>query len=519
MPIFLMPSLKKMASIKHKQIIKTYNKPFMKKIIYAALCVATLFATSCKKEVLEQGQKELVVSGVVDTLKGNITVNTTVTKTTYLKGLVYIKPGVTLKVNPGVTIKGSNGGATFNLTNLENNKGTLIVEKGAKLIANGTASSPIVWTSEKVAGQRDFGDWGGIVILGNAPIISSTGATNNIFEALTDIPNTGGRNNYGGTSTTDNSGSITYNRIDFAGGVISAANREVNGLTLCGVGSGTTLKYIEVSNSGDDAFEFFGGTVNASYLVSFGNKDDDYDFDEAYTGRLQFIIAYRNSLADISGSSMIELDNNASANVFGTKTLPFIANVTLIGPASAVVRTTNLSGNPIEGSHFDAGIYVRRSGLIRLANSLIIAQAMGSAFACTPTTYDNLFLSPTALGASAVVCNLLESSVGNINNGLIQSSYGSVAALYSNESNPILLPETLYNNGDLLRKFENNSNAFLRNYASFKLGAALNPLNFSPALNGGINLAAYGFVGTTQRGAVRSTDIWTAGSWISTDIH
>lgn len=468
----------------------------MKKIIFAAAGALALFATSCKKENLDQGQKELVVSSVVDTLKGDITVNTTVTKTTYLKGLVYVKPGVTLKVNAGVTIKGSQGGTTFDLVNLENNKGTLIVEKGAKLVANGTASNPIIWTSEKAAGSRNFGDWGGIVLLGNAPIITSTGAATNIFEALTTVPNTGGRNSYGGTSATDNSGSMTYNRIDFAGGVVVAANREVNGLTLCGVGSGTTLKYIEVSNSGDDAFEFFGGTVNASYLLSYANKDDDYDFDEAYAGNLQFIIAYRTQLADNSGSEMIELDNNATATVGASKTLPFIVNATLIGPSALAPIVTS----PV--SRFDGAVYVRRSGLIRLANSLVIAQAMPTAFASSPTTNAQLLLAPTATGASAVVNNLFQANVDSTR--VVQDL---------NEGNPIV-PAVL--NTGLIAQFTTYSNNFLTNFAAFKLGAALQPVTGSPALAGGMNLAAYGFVGTTQRGAVRTTDIWTAGAWIST---
>lgn len=474
----------------------------MKKIIFAAVGALALFAISCKKENLDQGQKELVVSGVVDTLKGDITVNTTVTKTTYLKGLVYVKPGVTLTVNAGVTIKGSLGGVTFDLVNLENNKGTLIVEKGAKLVANGTATSPIVWTSERNAGSRDFGDWGGIVLLGNAPILTTTGAATNIFEALTAVANTGGRNSYGGTTANDNSGSMMYNRIDFAGGVVVAAGREVNGLTLCGVGSGTTIKYVEVSNSGDDAFEFFGGTVNASYLVSFGNKDDDYDFDEAYNGRLQFIIAYRNDLADNSGSEMIELDNNASAGVFGTKTLPFIANATLIGPGSSVPRATNTAGVALTGSRFDGGVYVRRSGLIRLANSLIIAQAMPCALASTATTDLQLRTDPTLADASALVNNLWQ-----LNDTLR-------VVKDANEGNPIVvLP--MVQNAALAAFIPTWGNTFLANQAAFKLGGALHPLTGSPALTGGMNLASFGFVGTSQRGAVRTTDIWTAQPWIS----
>ena len=484
----------------------------MKKVLFAATAAAVVFASSCKKEskeTLGSTQKELVTGSLVDTLKGNITVNTTVTRTTYLKGIVYVKPGVTLTVNAGVTIKGSfETTPTPDLINLENNKGTLIVEKGAKLIANGTATSPIVWTSEKDAGSRDFGNWGGIVLLGQAPITTATGATSNTFEAFTALPNESGQNNYGGTNAADNSGSITYNRIDFAGGVVAAQNREVNGLTLCGVGSGTVLHHVEVSNSGDDAFEFFGGTVNADHLLSYGNKDDDFDFDEGYNGRLQFIIGYRTDLADNSGSKLIELDNNSASAVFAgrSRTLPFIANATLIGPSSLTPRANDLAGNPIASPRFDQAIHVRRAGTIRFLNSIVSTSAYNATFMSTPSTDGSFFLDPTAAGASAVLNNLFEPATS-----------AQKVRLASIEGDPAF-PTSSYNSA-LEARFTANGNSFLANYAAFKLGGALNPLTGSPALSGGFNLGPYGFVGTTQRGAVRSTDVWTAGSWLSIAIH
>ncbi|MBC7913003.1 MAG: hypothetical protein H7Y07_02670 [Pyrinomonadaceae bacterium] len=474
----------------------------MKKVFVAALGAAIVFASSCKKDSqdsvdsLGSNQKELVVTATVDTLKGDITVNTTVTKTTFLRGIVYVKPGVTLTVNPGVTIKGQNGPAVPNPADELNAEGTLVVEMGAKLIANGTATNPIVWTSNSPAGSRNYGDWGGIVILGKAPIITATLATTNVFEAFTALPNTGNRNSYGGVIANDNSGSIKYNRIEFGGGYVAAANREVNGLTLCGVGSGTVLSNIEVSNSGDDAFEFFGGRVNADHLLSFGNKDDDYDFDEAYEGNLQFIIAYRNDLADNSGSEMIELDNNASAtNLVGaSRSRPFIANATFVGPASLTVR-------PGSGGRFDGGILVRRNANLRFVNSIVSPGAMPSMFITTPTT-DAQFIGtdPTLANTSIALNNLFEPGTAS-----------QRTRLSSIEGNP---PVTTFN-AALQAEFLVDGNSYLANYAAFNLGAALNPNPGSPALTGGFNLAPYGFVGTTQRGAVRSTDIWTAGSWIS----
>ncbi|WP_052323763.1 hypothetical protein [Flavihumibacter sp. ZG627] len=467
----------------------------MKKLFIAASALSALFAASCSKQQDVELKKELIpgTASTPDTLVGDITVNTTVTKTTYLKGIVYVKPGATLTVNPGVTIIGSAGAATPDLLNLANNKGVLVVEKGGKLVANGTPSSPIVWTSSKAAGQRNFGDWGGIVIFGQAPIITRTGAATNIYEAFDAINDP--KNYYGGTNPSDNSGSMTYNRIEFAGGTVLAANKEVNGLTLCGVGSGTVINHVQVAHSGDDAFEFFGGTVNASHLLAFGSKDDDFDFDEAYSGRLQFIIAYRTDLADNSGSEMIELDNNATTTVFNnTRTNPLIVNATLIGPASTTVR----SG--VTGS-FDGGVYVRKQGRIALANSLIIAQALPVALGTTATTNAS-FVNPSDPVPSFV------------RNNIFQTSSANPVVIDSDESNPII--GTADNALIAVLANSTNQNGALPNFAAFKLDGGLKPTAGSPALSGGLNVSSFGFVGTTVRGAVLPTDPWTTtGSWIS----
>jgi hypothetical protein len=461
----------------------------MKKFLYSAIGIAVVLTTACKKDV-SNDQKPLVIGTTVDTLVGEITTNTTVTRETYLKGIVFVKPGVTLTVNAGVTIKGSPGGATPDLINFENNKGTLIVEKGGQLIANGTPTSPIVWTSSAAAGSRNFGDWGGIVLLGNAPIVTSTGATTQIYEAFrTQTPDQ--RFSYGGTTPTDNSGSITYNRIDFAGGVVLLPNQEVNGLTFGGVGNGTVVHHVEVSNNGDDGFEFFGGTVSPHHLLSFGNKDDDFDFDEAYQGNLQFIIAYRNDLADVSGSEWIESDNNSASADFGPNTLPFIANATLIGPASLTVRPG------VTGS-FDGGIYVRRNSHIRFLNSIVIANALTNVIAATPTTDASLRLDPpTDPEASPIMNNIFHA----INTA-------TPIVLDANESNPI----SLNVNTPLFNVLAARGNSA----ADPLLNAFLIPQAGSPALGGGIDLSGFGFVGTTQRGGVITTDQWTTqGSWIS----
>jgi len=467
-----------------------------KKILFAFVGVATLFTVSCKKDGFHES-KELVSGGVsgVDTLAGTISHDTTVVRTTYLKGIVYVAPGATLRINAGVTIKGSPGGVAPDTINLANNKGTLVVEKGAKLIANGTPTSPIVWTSTAAAGSRHFGDWGGLILLGNATIHTATGATTNTFEAL---PSSDPRNGYGGTNDADNSGSITYNRFEFGGGVIAKPNQEVNGVTFCGVGNGTVVNHVEVTNSGDDGFEWFGGAVNCDHLVDFSPKDDEYDFDEGYHGKLQFIIAYRLNINDNSGSHCIETDNDASATGNNPHTLPFIANATFIGPAD----TTSGTG---PGNYYDGEIFFRRNSRLRLLNSLIVAQAQPWAVVSTPTT--------KPLVASAF--NLTTDSV-LIAFNIFQTNSSHAVVSSSIEGNPSVVTD----DATTLGKLAGLSNSALSTFADFKLDGALAPTTGSPALSGGVDLSASGFVGTTQRGAVISSDLWTStGTWLSTAIN
>ncbi|MEO6230480.1 MAG: hypothetical protein ABJB11_13005 [Ferruginibacter sp.] len=484
----------------------------MKKVLFAALGFAAVFA-SCKKVDQKIDVQKPLISGVtLDTLRGDILVNTTVTKNSFLDGIVYVRPGVTLTVNPGITIYGKTTpfGTPPDLVDLSNNKGTLVVEKGAKLMAVGTPTQPIIWTSYNTFLNlpRNVGDWGGPVLLGNAPIVTATGATTNDFEAFAALTN--GRNSYGGANAADNSGTITYNRFEFGGGTVTAPNAEVNGFTLCGVGSGTTINHIEVANAGDDGFEFFGGTVNMDHLLSYSNKDDDFDFDEGYRGNLQFIIAYRSDLADNSGSELIELDNNSAAAAFPGKlrTRPFIANATLIGPASATPRVN--PGGTSQAGRFDGGPYIRRNGRIVLLNSLIISQAMPTAFATTATTNASFFGArpPLADDSSAVL------------NNIFQAPSATPVVMDLNESNPIVTTGIAVDNA-LINDLGAKGNTALGVFGDFKLGGLLENQSNSPSKTGGINLAALGlpFVGTTERGAVISTDVWTNASWISIALN
>lgn len=492
----------------------------MKKLIIGAMSVATIFAVSCKKDVVSpSADKPLILSGTADpdTLVGNISVNTTVTRTTYIQGIVFVDSGATLTINAGVTLIGSPGGVGIDTVNLENNKGTVVVSQGCKIVANGTATSPIVWTSSKAVGSRSYGDWGGLVVLGKAPIKTTTCATTNAFEGL-NVSNP--HNKYGGTDPNDNSGSVTYNRFEFGGGAIYLPNQEINGVTLCGVGRGTTFHHVEVSNAGDDGFEFFGGTINVHHLLSYGNKDDDFDFDEMYQGDLQFIIGFRNDLCDNSGSHMIELDGNASANQCGDTTKghtnPFIANATLIGPRSLVARAGS-------GGHFDGGVYVRRVGRIKLANSYIQADSFPAALGVTPTTrnpIDNIC--PSCADHSYIVRNVWQT--GSAHTVVWDNDEGNDivdGTAFLDPDNPLI---TILGGGpqNLNTAVVNPWKAFPVTPGDIKLDGALKPQAGSALLAGGLALNGIDpfFVGTTQRGAVISTDPWTTtGTWISIAIN
>jgi hypothetical protein len=481
----------------------------MKKYLLGALGIAALFTVSCKKDLVENDvQKPFIPGATVDTLVGNITSNVTLTRTTYLKGIVLVDSLVTLTVNPGVTIIGSAGGAVPDLVNFENNKGVLVVRRGARLIANGTAAQPIVWTSAQPAGSRNFGDWGGVVILGKATTVTASGGAEGLYEAFrlasNPVPFT-----YGSATPddNDNSGSMRYNRIEFAGGVVLEANREVNGLTLCGVGRGTTLDFIEVSNSGDDAFEFFGGRVNAKHLLAWNTKDDDYDFDEGYVGNLQFIIAYRGDLADNSGSAFIESDNNSASAAFSgrERTRATIANATFVGPDVLTVR-------PGVVGTFDGGIYFRRNSRINFANSVAYCGALPAAIGITPTTRNDIDALPTATAdRSYIRYNLFQTTAALP--VIWDNDEGNAIAdgVYSAAPDNVVINEL----GGVTQQ-----NTAWPSLAAMGINAAdLTLLPAGPARTGGLSLTFLDpfFVSTTQRGAVIDSDKWTIapGSWIS----
>ncbi len=287
------------------------------------------------------------------TIEGDITADRTLTKGTYLlRGFVYVKSGVTLTIAPGTIIRGD-----------KDTKATIIVTRGGKLVANGTTAEPIVFTSNRAVGSRNPGDWGGIIILGKAK--NNIPGGEGIIEGGVD--DAAGDGKHGGTDDADNSGSLKYVRVEYPG-IAFAPNNEINGVTFGSVGSGTTVDYVQVSYSGDDSFEWFGGTVSAKHLVSIGNVDDVFDFDNGYSGKLQFLVGLRDPANfDAAGQSNgIEADNSEGQFSTSPRTRPVISNMTIVGPGN----------NNVSEKHEYANLW-RRGAKFVLANSIFIGHRYG----------------------------------------------------------------------------------------------------------------------------------------------
>ena len=297
---------------------------------------------------------------------GVITANTTWTadKIYKLKGFVRVgndptvtdvpakNSGPTLTIQPGTVIFGEKA-----------TKGTLIIQRGAKIIAEGTATSPIVFTSESAVGTKEPGDWGGLVICGRA----SNNQPGGVFELE------GGYKAFSGGGTSpdnaDNSGSLKYVRIEYAGVPVNP-NQEVNSLTLGAVGSETTIEYVMCTYGLDDSFEWFGGTVNAKYLIAYKGLDDDFDVDFGFSGFVQFGLGVRGAtLADQSGSNGFEVDNNGQ----GSDAVPFtsgtFSNMTIIGPKAT--RETPIS------LQFQSAAQLRRNSKLKIHNSFFTGYPNG----------------------------------------------------------------------------------------------------------------------------------------------
>lgn len=248
-----------------------------------------------------------------------------------LRDAVFVKDGVTLTIQPGVTIYGENA------TN-----GTLIVSQGGKLMADGTVDAPIVMTSDAAIGSRARGQWGGLIINGRAP--TNQGVT--FGEGDTGA--------FGGDNPADNSGVLRYVRIEYAGIEFSPDN-ELNGIAFQGVGSGTVVEYIQVHMNQDDGIEMFGGTVNLKYVLVTGARDDSFDWTDGWTGKGQFWVAQQYGDDADNG---FENDNSSKNNEALPRSAPTLSNVTLVGDPS--------------GPESDNGMLIREGAAGMYTNFIVV---------------------------------------------------------------------------------------------------------------------------------------------------
>jgi hypothetical protein len=328
------------------------------KLVLSVLLLSTILF-SCKKDPVTPVDPPPPPAPSIVELTGNLATQTLTADKKYLiKGQVFVKSGVVLTIQPGTVIFGE-----------KRTKGTLIIDRGGRIEAKGTASQPIVFTSNQLEGDRDRGDWGGLVILGNASCNQVDPAIEGIDPAVFFGGNAANTKSSATVNNSENSGTLEYVRVEFAG-IELTPNNETNSITLGGVGSGTKMEYVMVSYGGDDGFEWFGGTVNARYLVAHNTWDDDFDVDFGFSGNVQFGLAVRYpSYADQSGSNIFECDNGPNDNDVQPYTTGTFSNITGIGPIKSGATTSN--GN------FQHAIDLRRRTAVSIVNSVFTGMPLG----------------------------------------------------------------------------------------------------------------------------------------------
>jgi hypothetical protein len=451
-----------------------------------SLGTATITAASADDAAIKATCSILVTpsTGQVINVSGDITENTTwYSAAKYmLSGFIYVKNNATLTIEAGTLIKG-----------VSNSKAALIIERGSKIMAQGTSTQPIVFTSDKPKGERASGDWGGVVICGKATTNKHDNGTG------IGIAEGGIGSEYGGTDDADNSGVLQYVRIEFPGiPLTSTANSEINGLTLYAVGSGTTIDHIQVSYSGDDSYEWFGGTVNCKYLVCMRGLDDEYDTDNGFRGKLQFLFGIRDpNVSDQSGSNGFESDNDADGSTLSPVTKPTFSNVTLYGPLTV---SETLPVNHL----FKRAIHIRRSSQLSVYNSVFAGWPVGllldGTLGNTPTAAENNELQIENCILAGMTANYAETT-------------GTPATPYT-----IAQTEAYYTAPARGNSINTLSEIIGANLLSLT-DPTLLPDAGSPVLTGALftnsNLTDPFFTPVTYKGAFGTTD-WTAG-WCNFD--
>ena len=305
---------------------------------------------------------------------GEVNITATLTldpaKVYLLRSLVVVRNGGKLIIPAGTVIRGQS-----NSQSSPKQYATIVVERGGYIQIDGTVANPVVLTSAKPIGSRDRGDWGGLVLCGKA--VNNQG-TDIQMEGFNNVALDNTLAKHGGINDDDNSGSINNLRIEF-GGVAFEPNKEINGLTFCSVGRNTTVNNVQVSFSGDDSYEWFGGTVNCKHIIAFRGTDDDFDTDFGYRGAVQFGIAFKdssyydlswNSSSGSSTSETFESDNDASGSGRLPLTSAVFSNMTCVGPIPAGMTWSQLSIT--QKGAFRRGIRIRRNSRLSIVNSIFM---------------------------------------------------------------------------------------------------------------------------------------------------
>lgn len=286
--------------------------------------------------------------------------------------------GVVLTIKPGVHVRAFDDGS-------------LIVTRGSRLEAAGTAASPITFSSIADNDFDGLGEWGGVILQGWAPQYGQggTGACFNDGETWCNVEGEGGTivGRFGGNYPADNSGTIKYVRI-VEGGKIAGPNNEINGLTLQGVGHGTTVEYVQVHNNLDDGVEWFGGTVNAKYLVLTGNDDDDIDFDEGYKGNIQYaIIKKSDNSAPVGSNDPRGIEANSSDEDYTPETEATLANILVLGGAVNNSAGGEQPGMRLRGaltvSIYNTAVNGFDTGCIRIDDAVLATTTVASTVSLT----------------------------------------------------------------------------------------------------------------------------------------
>lgn len=418
----------------------------MKYVSLNAAMLAVLMSVSVFSSCSDNdGEPEVEGSGVVvvennATLQGTVQNGQTVLLSEgynfSLNGEYIVKSGCTLKIEPGVTISAKSDDSVIDY---------ILVEQGAKIEAIGTASSPIILTAD----TKEPGAWGGLHICGKAPInIGSTGKSE-VGDAV-----------YGGNDPADNSGTLRYIRLEYAGYKFTS-EKECNGFTFYGVGNGTTIDHLEAYKGTDDGYEWFGGTVNAKYLLSVSNSDDSFDWTEGWSGKGQFFVAYQEAAETLGYTCdcLIEADNYDKNMDATPVSSPILANLTLIG------------ANNNEGTR---GIRLRAGTQVRLYNALVKGKEKNLT---TETTQTEIFLKE---GPSVLSYISMEGDI-NCKEGI----YSSAAFTASDTHNAV-----------------NQSLDFFTN-------------KVVGTIDGGAELSFDSFFeAAPYRGAVRPGDTWINEAWV-----